>query len=580
MSNTPDFDVKVKAILDATTPWERTCALTGEKWMMDEEEIGWYRKLNVPPSKCSPLTRLRVITAYFIGVQWWNNKSAKDGSVLISATHPASGIKVLSDDDWFASDFSGITVNPDETSSAFAAIETLCRQIPITGNRNLVKPVNSIAAISNGDEDSYFVNASKTKRTLFGMNAMDVEDSAEIFQSLKVGHSYRLVHCERIFNCRYLQECRDCINSQFLFDCRNCEDCFMSVNKRNKKFVFRNEQLTETEYRARMSQIDFTRRSSVQVLQQEYDEMVRSIGIWPENFNEDAPESTGEYLTHVSNCHDCHWVANGCNNNFQAGYVFNQSSDNMNCAGWFSSNNSYYSSIGSRSANIKYSFTAIQCQNCEYCYHCYNCEDCFGCVGLNRKRFCIFNTQYTEEEYWKKLDEVKCAMLDRGEYGDYLPVPLSPVRFGDSGSVLFFLADRKIGDQIGALDYPPETAGACGEDRVAASSLQASELMPDCIDDPTLAEWVGKPVFDAKAQRRFVLLPQELKMFKELRIAPSDRHFVSRVQDLALRANGGAFMNASCEKCHQSLRVAENKTYPVRRIYCKEDYLKFLEGNA
>ncbi|MEK7524647.1 MAG: hypothetical protein AAB588_06515 [Patescibacteria group bacterium] len=61
----------------------------------------------------------------------------------------------------------------------------------------------------------------------------------------------------------------------------------------------------------------------------------------------------------------------------------------------------------------------IQCYNCSYCDHCENTIDsdycsyslaiqnCFGCVGLNRKSFCIFNEQFTKEEYMQRLPELK-----------------------------------------------------------------------------------------------------------------------------------------------------------------------------
>ena len=38
-SKTPKYDAKVKEILDATKPGERTCELSGQKWDMSEEEI-------------------------------------------------------------------------------------------------------------------------------------------------------------------------------------------------------------------------------------------------------------------------------------------------------------------------------------------------------------------------------------------------------------------------------------------------------------------------------------------------------------------------------------------------------------
>jgi ribosomal protein L29 len=43
----------------------------------------------------------------------------------------------------------------------------------------------------------------------------------------------------------------------------------------------------------------------------------------------------------------------------------------------------------------------------QYCFDCGSSHDCFGCCHLNNKEFCIFNVQYTEEEYAAKLAELK-----------------------------------------------------------------------------------------------------------------------------------------------------------------------------
>lgn len=578
MSKTPKYDAKVKAIFDKTKPGERTCELTGRKWDMSEKEIERYRHFNVPPSKLHPLTRMHVLTGFFVGYQWWNNKSAEDGSNFLTPAHPGSSIKVVPDKTWFDNDYSS-TIREDDGRQVFEIMSELVHEIPITGQRNLMPPVNSIATISAGDENSYFMNASRSKNTLFGMNAIDTEDSAEIYQSYNVNNSYNTVHSDRIFNCKYVQESRDCMNSMFLFDCRNCEDCFMATNKRNAKFVFKNEQLSESEYKARLEKLDLTCRSSFEVLRKEFIGMVEKDGIWPENFNEHCENSTGEYLTNCTDCHECYFNHEG-KGNFQSSFLFDGSEDSMSVTGWFASNNSFYSTTGSRSSNIKYSYTQVQCQNMEYSYHCYNCEDCFGCVGLNRKKFCIFNKEHSEEDYWKKLDEIKCRMLDAGEYGEFMPVSWSPTRFMDSGATLFFLANEKDAKDLSASEYPAESSGACGEDRVAADQLRSTQDIPDCLNDPALDEWIGKPVFDEGVERRFTLLPQEIKFYKKMKIAPPNQHFIARVRDLGYRANSGAFTEGSCEKCGKALIISKNKIFPNRRIYCREDYLTFIESNG
>jgi hypothetical protein len=48
-----------------------------------------------------------------------------------------------------------------------------------------------------------------------------------------------------------------------------------------------------------------------------------------------------------------------------------------------------------------------QSYNMYYCFNCDSCNDCFGCVQLSNKSYCIFNVQYTEEEYKEKLPELK-----------------------------------------------------------------------------------------------------------------------------------------------------------------------------
>ncbi len=60
----------------------------------------------------------------------------------------------------------------------------------------------------------------------------------------------------------------------------------------------------------------------------------------------------------------------------------------------------------------------VQANNCKYvsgsdriydsyfCWDCFDSHDLFGCVHLKNKQYCIFNKQYSEEEYKKKVAEL------------------------------------------------------------------------------------------------------------------------------------------------------------------------------
>ena len=53
-------------------------------------------------------------------------------------------------------------------------------------------------------------------------------------------------------------------------------------------------------------------------------------------------------------------------------------------------------------------FFGEKCENCSdsiFLYGCRNCLNCFGCTNLRNKNYCIFNKQYTREEYLKKIKD-------------------------------------------------------------------------------------------------------------------------------------------------------------------------------
>ena len=54
-------------------------------------------------------------------------------------------------------------------------------------------------------------------------------------------------------------------------------------------------------------------------------------------------------------------------------------------------------------------YGSVFCENCENCVSCYflyeckGCTNCVGCVNLRNKSYCIFNKQYSKEDYEKEV---------------------------------------------------------------------------------------------------------------------------------------------------------------------------------
>jgi len=57
--------------------------------------------------------------------------------------------------------------------------------------------------------------------------------------------------------------------------------------------------------------------------------------------------------------------------------------------------------------NVRFSQESKDCQDSSFLYACRNSADCALCVNLVNGKYCIWNKQYTKEEYFKKLTELK-----------------------------------------------------------------------------------------------------------------------------------------------------------------------------
>src|SRR3989344_2822268 len=59
------------------------------------------------------------------------------------------------------------------------------------------------------------------------------------------------------------------------------------------------------------------------------------------------------------------------------------------------------------SYRLYWSFKSKSCTYSYFLYNCKNCSNCFGCSNLVSQSYCIWNKQYTREEYFKELENLK-----------------------------------------------------------------------------------------------------------------------------------------------------------------------------
>lgn len=573
MSNTPNFDVKIKTLLDGLVPGERVCPISEVRWMLTQEEIDRCRAWNVPPSAYAPLIRMKELAGWGAGIDLWWKLRVHSDKVMVTGIHPNALSPVIGDKEWFEKDWGA--EHPQDWDPSRSVLEQ---------TKELFASVPYPALSTHGSVNSIGCGMVDCVNAFMAFGSKSVKDSWYTFRTQycdRVMDAPFLLRCEDVFasaksvschSCRQVFECKDCLTCAFLFDCQSCENCFCSSNLRHKRYVFMNEQLTKDEYEARMSQIDLSSTKQTAEWQAKFRALVGEQTIWPENFSVNAQNCVGEGML---DCLDCSGFLMANAKDVVQGWNIFDSEHLDTVVISYNSNDCYYTSVALNAHNVKFSFVADYSQDCEYIVNCYSCENCFGCVGLNRKKFCIFNKQYSEEDYWQELDQIKCAMLERGEYGQFFPAAFSPlgVKYGYAYPVAPF-TDAEL-KAIGGLDLDPIAGMFFAPYDIHAPTANVDDV-PDCIADVS-DEWVGKPFFDTQANRRFSVNKAELDYRKERGYPFPRRHYTARLKELLASVNGPIQQQVACAKCARQIMTSVSTIYPKRTIYCKSCYYAFME---
>lgn len=561
MSNTPNFDAALDKILADLKPHTCVCEETGESFDITERDIEMLKLLRVPPPTKVWWAYVRQLRAFMAGVDLFR-RIASDEQSVVSMYDPESPVPILKPETWHADSFDAMQYGlpADPNRPLFEIWSELSRTVPRPSIQQDAKSVNSEWSVySLHFKNCYQCGAS-----------MDIEDSiyfdfgsgnkhcVDMTFSHRSEWCYECVSCRECSRALFSDGCEQCADITFCLGCKNCSECFGCTNLRNKKFCFLNEQLTKDEYRNRVQKIDLT--DSRVVLEWK---TKTQDGSWKNAFRRADTQHRSENAV-GDDIEDSRNVFGIIVFKSERLYYGVGSGGAMKDSMYFSDviglERSY---MVCRTFNGYENKMTIGCENCidvEYSELLTACEHCFGCIGLKHKKFCIFNKQYAEEEYWPLVDAIKTAMLERGEYGEYFPYRVSPFAYNVSFSEIVFPLAPKEAAALGARWYAfPEDA--------SAEALPAEEipfLLADATDD------ILNKRFRSNGRVFFFVKP-ELEFHRTMKVAlprlhPTERRTARFRQAMPLRLEP-----RNCVRCGKQVMTRVPKSYPAP-LYCQQCY--------
>ncbi len=546
--------------------------LTDDEWAFIQRmkfSFGETTVLPQQPTMC-PACRMQVRTCHRNEKNLHRNVSAKSGKNLISifAAKPLWGspYKVYMQEEWNDDNFDPLAYGRDFDFSKpfFEQFANLSKDVPHMAVVTISNENSDYTTGTGYCKNCYLINSSEYCQDCFYgklyQNCTDVSDSAYMYTCELCYGCFSLHDCTRCTYVSFSKNCHECLFSSNLQGCRNC---FLCTNLTQKEYHFRNQPLSKEEYEKRVSEFLGSYEKFEACKKELHDLMQKKI--WKYANIVDSENCTGDYIDHSRNCIECFDMTDSQDCRYvQVGVSVK---DTYHCSNMYLKPELCYETLGTIEAyNCAYCLYVFYSQNMLYCESCYYCHDCFGCSGLKRKQFCIFNKQYTKEEYEILVPKIIAHMQKNDEWGQFFPAQYAAIGYNESVAGEYMPLSKEEAKAQGFLWRDREDEPLQVEKIVPAGQL------PDHIEDipDDILQWA---IACEETGRPFKIQKRELDILRQQHIPLPRLHPDLRYDKRMKLRNPRQLWERTCMNCQKSIQTTYSPDRP-EMIFCEDCYLK------
>jgi len=369
------------------------------------------------------------------------------------------------------------------------------------------------------------------------------------------------VDCNKCYMLHHGRECYNCSNSYYLFDCRNCKNCFGCVNLANREYCIFNKQYKKDEYEKLVEEmLDATKQ---QLVREKFMELYYSLPKRAIHIT-NCENVTGNHLDNSRNLENCFDILDSedSKNCYTAG-KFKDCYDCVHNGGGLELGYETFASVGYNLIFTRDSFSS-SASNLIYCSDCNIVSDCFGCVGLhNKEKYCVFNKQYSKEEYEILVPKIIEHMQKTGEYGEFFPAHMSPFAYNESIAHEYFPLTREEAAKRKLKWHEEDKTNKYDGPRIALPAK-----MKDVKD-----EILQQILYCIDCGKNYRIIKQELEYHRQSNLPLPEKCTVCRHKDRMRLRNPRKLWDRACAKCKAAIRTSYAPDRP-EIVYCESCYLK------
>jgi len=436
----------------------KICQNCKKDFVIESEDFNFYKKIKVPPPTFCPECRLQRRMVWRNDWHLFKKKEALNGEEIFSFIPEESCYKIYDRDYWISDAWNPLKYGQeyDFSKSFFEQFKNLLFQVPL--------PAHSMFNMVNC---KYCTNAHDVKNCYLVRGVSYAEDSAyliwdtgskQCFDSHMTNQcelSYGNVNTTTCYKTFFSVDCESCQETILCKDCIGCNSCFGSINLRNKSYCIFNQQYSREEYLRKIIEFNLGSNLSFKTLK---DKSHKHWLNYPQKYIHDRQNInvSGDYVYGSKNAKYCFRVRMVEDSKFIQNILKGPVKNCYDYSNYGENVELIYESliVGNGSSNIKFSAYCYQnIMNLTYCIFCSNSSDLFGCVSLRSKQYCIFNKQYSKEEYEKLVPKIIEHMKQTKEYGEFFPSLFSFFPYKTTAAYEFFPLSKDEAKKGGFLWY-------------------------------------------------------------------------------------------------------------------------------
>jgi len=539
----------------------KICQNCKQNFTVEPEDFDFYKKINVPPPTLCPDCRYQRRIANRNEWNFYKRTCSLCGVSMVSLYNsfypgPVYCQPCYWSDKWNSFDYGR---DFDFSRPFFEQFYEHRYKVPRIALANEGSINSEYTNQSNNNKNCYMTVATNAcEYCMYGNWNQKSKECVDCWMVNECELLYGSIDCLRCYRSYFLETCNSVNNSYFCNACRGCNNCFGCVGLRSKSYCWFNEQLTKEEYERRFNEIEWT-TATIEGFWKKLNELRNKLPIKYYHGPPRIENCSGDFIGfsknmhYAFNCHHCEnfsygqdaWEARDCRDLTET--LDNELEYELEGVGW--SHGSIASCKQWYGSNVAYS---------ELSFHS---DNLLGCVSMIKKNYCIFNKQYSPEEWKVMKKKIMEHMKKTGEWGEFFPISISPFPYNDSLAQDYFpLSREKIianGWRWHARDVRDYKISLNHIDLPSTISVASDEILKEVISCATQ---------DSKNDKRthltcataFRIHPTELEFYRKMNLPIPHKCFPCRLYERLGRRNPRKLWKRQCQ-CAGA--VSENSVY-------------------